>query len=112
MCDDDEGFYDFERDEEEEDREEMVLVCGYPDCCMPGYHFRSECHNGADIERENRFAERSGKRCPDGDWIGDKEPGGMECNDCGCIFISDDGRPLCKICHDACSSDPTTGSES
>lgn len=43
--------------------------------------------------------ERSGKRCPDGDWLGDLEPGGMECEGCGCIFISNDGRPFCRICH-------------
>lgn len=86
--------------DEPDESEEMILVCGYPDCCMPGYHFRSECHNGGDIEREARFAERSGKRCADGDWIGDKEPGGEECQDCGCIFISNEGRPLCKVCHD------------
>lgn len=44
--------------------------------------------------------ERCGKRCHDGDWIGDTEPGGMECVECECIFISNDGRPLCKVCHD------------
>lgn len=45
--------------------------------------------------------DRSGKRCPDGDWLGDREPGGMECEGCGCIFISNDGRPFCKVCHDS-----------
>ena len=48
--------------------------------------------------------ERNCRRCPDGDWSGDTEPGGMECNQCGCIFISNDGRPLCKLCHDALES--------
>jgi hypothetical protein len=37
----------------DEDDDPMVLVCGYSDCCMPGYHFRSECHNGEDIEAIN-----------------------------------------------------------
>ena len=23
-----------------------------------------------------------------------------ECEDCGCIFISYEARPLCKVCHD------------
>lgn len=44
-----------ERDEDEddyddEDEDEWVLDCGYEGCCMPAYHFRSECHNAADIE--------------------------------------------------------------
>jgi hypothetical protein len=33
--------------------DEWVLVCGYPGCCMPGYHFRSECHNAEDMEALN-----------------------------------------------------------
>lgn len=96
-------------DESEED--EWVLVCGYPDCCMPGYHYRSECHSGADLEAQARHAARSCKRCPDGDWVGDKEPGGMECGDCGCIFISNEGRPLCKVCHDARSQVQHSGEQ-
>jgi len=50
-----EGF-DFGDDYDEEDvdsDDEWVLVCGYPDCCMPGYHYRSECHNGDDVEAYN-----------------------------------------------------------
>lgn len=31
--------------------EPMVLRCGYPGCCMPGYHFRHECHNAQDLMR-------------------------------------------------------------
>jgi hypothetical protein len=31
-------------------RDEWVLDCGYEGCCMPGYHFRSECHNAEDME--------------------------------------------------------------
>lgn len=39
-------------DDEGEDGEpdELVGDCGDPDCCMPGLHFRSECHTGADLE--------------------------------------------------------------
>jgi hypothetical protein len=39
-------YDDFDREEDE-----WVLACGYPGCCMPGYHFRSECHNADDIEQ-------------------------------------------------------------
>lgn len=35
---------------EEAERDEWVLDCGYEGCCMPGYHFRSECHNAKDME--------------------------------------------------------------
>ena len=38
-----------DEDEEFSDRHEMVLDCGYPGCCMPGYHTREECHNVEDI---------------------------------------------------------------
>lgn len=55
-CEDDD-YDDFSCFDEgiEDEREfrtenEWVLACGYPGCCMPGYHFRHECHNGADIE--------------------------------------------------------------
>jgi hypothetical protein len=44
----DEGIEDereFHRDEDD-----WVLACGYQGCCMPGYHFRHECHNAEDIE--------------------------------------------------------------
>lgn len=42
---------DFDDDyAEEAERDEWVLACGYPGCCMPGYHFRSECHNAADMQ--------------------------------------------------------------
>lgn len=34
----------------ERDADEWVLDCGYKGCCMPGYHFRSECHNAEDME--------------------------------------------------------------
>ena len=47
---DDDDFDDYEADEEDE----MVLNCGYPDCCMPGYHLRSECHNPTDIANSRR----------------------------------------------------------
>lgn len=36
--------------DDEDDRDEWVLACGYPGCCMPGYHFRSECRNADDME--------------------------------------------------------------
>jgi hypothetical protein len=82
--------------EAEDDEDEMVLDCGVEGCLMPGEHMRSECHTVADVLRQ----ERQGKRCPDGDWINDREPGGMECDDCGCIFISNEFRARCKVCHD------------
>jgi hypothetical protein len=34
--------------------DEMILKCGYPGCCMPGYHFRNECHNAEDLEAFER----------------------------------------------------------
>lgn len=34
----------------DDEGDEWVLACGYPGCCMPGYHFRSECHNADDME--------------------------------------------------------------
>jgi hypothetical protein len=49
--------------EDDSDDHEMVLACGYPDCCMPGYHFRSECHNGTDIEAMNAEFEAESKQC-------------------------------------------------
>lgn len=91
--------YDYDDLEEDEDNE-MVLDCGFEGCVMPGYHMRSECHNAEMLVQQELHAERAGKRCPDGDWIGDSQPGGMECGFCGCIFISNDGRPNCKVCHD------------
>ena len=78
----------------EDDSDEMVLACGVDGCLMPGGHFRSECHTAQDLLRQ----ERSGNRCTDGGWIEDRRPGGMECDDCGCIFISDEHRPRCKVC--------------
>lgn len=44
---------DFMRDDDTSEplgNDEWVLDCGYEGCCMPGYHFRSECHNAADME--------------------------------------------------------------
>lgn len=42
-------FDDYSDDEFEEPEEnpesEWVLDCGFEGCLMPGYHFRSECHN-------------------------------------------------------------------
>lgn len=92
-------------DDDDEDADEWVYDCGDPECCMNfAPHFRSECHTPEMYEQQARRAEREGKHCPDGDWVGDKEPGGMDCNDCGCIFISNEGRPYCKVCHEAHSS--------
>lgn len=39
-----------------------------------------------------------GARIPDGDWPGSKEPGGMECDYCGGIYIGDEWTPACKVC--------------
>lgn len=44
---------DRDEDDEPDYEHEWVLACGYPDCCMPEYHFRYECHNGEDIEAQN-----------------------------------------------------------
>lgn len=38
-------------DDRDDRREKLVLACDYPGCCMPGWHFPSECHNAEDIER-------------------------------------------------------------
>lgn len=42
-CDDysDDEFEGLDEDPEHE----WVLDCGFKGCLMPGYHFRSECHN-------------------------------------------------------------------
>jgi len=48
---------DFENEDLSE-REEMVLKCGYPGCCMPGYHFRHECHNADDLIRLEQSMEK------------------------------------------------------
>jgi hypothetical protein len=49
---DDEYTYNDDADYSEPfGNEEWVLDCGYQGCCMPGYHFRSECHNADDIEQ-------------------------------------------------------------
>lgn len=41
-------------------RREWVLDCGNELCCMPGYHFRYECHRGGRemSEAQNEEAER------------------------------------------------------
>lgn len=60
---DDYDFDDeYERAEPEAERDEWVLACGYPGCCMPGYHFRSECHNAKDMEAMYEEHEQSGQR--------------------------------------------------
>jgi hypothetical protein len=61
-----------------DDLDEWVFDCGDPKCCMPGPHFRSECHTAEMLEQQMRAAERGGKHCPDGDWVNDKEPGGND----------------------------------
>lgn len=47
-----EGIYDIDDDgtPQEREQDELELVCGYQNCCMPGYHLRSECHSPQDIE--------------------------------------------------------------
>lgn len=63
--------YDFDDDYLRDDdtsepfgNDEWVLDCGYKGCCMPGYHFRSECHNAQDMEAMHAEHEGSaeGKR--------------------------------------------------
>jgi Zn finger protein HypA/HybF involved in hydrogenase expression len=52
-------------------------------------------------EQKKRIAEQlHGSRIAGGDWLGDKEPGGNECNNCGGIFIGNEWRDVCKRCHD------------
>lgn len=36
--------------EDDDPEKEWVLDCGLEGCCMPGYHFRSECHTPEMIE--------------------------------------------------------------
>jgi hypothetical protein len=96
----------FENDEtfasDEDLLNEFVDDCGDPNCCMNfAPHSRGECYTPEMYESAVRTAERGGKRCADGDWPGDKEPGGNDCEDCGCIVIGSDGRPFCKVCSDA-----------
>jgi len=48
----------------EDDREnEWVLDCGLKDCCMPGYHYRHECHTPEMIEAQNAEYEAESTRC-------------------------------------------------
>lgn len=52
-ADNDDFDDDFMRDDDTSEplgNDEWVLDCGYEGCCMPGYHFRSECHNAEDME--------------------------------------------------------------
>lgn len=46
----DPGYPDEDEELEYEDRDELVLDCGLENCCMPGYHMRSECHTPEMIE--------------------------------------------------------------
>lgn len=46
----DPGYPDEDEEREYEDRDELVLDCGLENCCMPGYHMRSECHTPEMIE--------------------------------------------------------------
>lgn len=52
-----EGFYSDDDEPPEREEEEWVVDCGYPNCCMPGPHFRSECHNAEDIEAQQIVSE-------------------------------------------------------
>jgi Zn finger protein HypA/HybF involved in hydrogenase expression len=53
----------------------------------------------ADVAKEIAH-QLHGSRIKNGDWPGDKEPGGNECNNCGGIFIGNEWRDVCKRCHD------------
>ncbi len=37
------------------------------------------------------------------------EPGGMECNSCGCIFIGAEWHALCAVCDAALKGGPDNG---
>jgi hypothetical protein len=68
MIHDNNGWEEDDEDFEEVNPEdEWVLACGFPDCCMPGYHFRYECHNAVMIEDQIREAEPVVRRSPDAD---------------------------------------------
>ncbi len=41
-----------------------------------------------------------GRYCPERSRATD-EPGGQECNDCGCIFIGAEWHSVCSVCNDA-----------
>lgn len=43
------------------------------------------------------MSERAYRRCPDGDRPA-IEPGGVECQQCGCIFIGSEWHGLCAVC--------------
>lgn len=49
---------EFDPEREDAEREEVVLKCGYPGCCIPGYHFRHECHNAEDLMRMEKALEK------------------------------------------------------
>lgn len=44
----DESGDEIEGPDDWDDRREWVLDCGNEWCCMPGYHFRYECHRGGE----------------------------------------------------------------
>lgn len=62
---DDPDYDDYDLDDDYDDeREEMVLDCGFEGCLMPGYHFRRECHNAAMLEA--MYAEHEGSALTQG----------------------------------------------
>lgn len=56
-------------DDDFDPENEWVLACGFPGCCMPGYHFRYECHNAEMIEDQIREAESEQRRSADGEKV-------------------------------------------
>ena len=55
------------------------------------------------------------KRRPEGDWPNCQEPGGCECDECGCIFIGYEGQGTCRVCWESsmgagANTDPATPS--
>jgi hypothetical protein len=50
-------------DDDDDPENEWVLNCGLEGCCMPGYHFRYECHTPEMIEAYN--AECEAESSPD-----------------------------------------------
>lgn len=52
----------------------------------------------SDTPRQS-WGERAYRRCPDGDRP-TNEPGGMECEECQCIFIGAEWHSRCRVCEE------------
>ena len=50
--------------EDDDPEKEWVLDCGLEGCCMPGYHFRYECHTPEMIEAYHAECEAESSQVP------------------------------------------------